>query len=177
MIGTIWPWARVAPQGRNILWLAILLISASGLITGVALRPLLHGMGTTTPHGGGTTTATSTPAPGTVTATLAPAVTTPQRFAIAVELPAPTAPGGTMTVVVHATAATKPAQGVTCQISFTPLGGITLPGSAATDATGSISFAVAIPATTPPGTYTVHVHATWGTSGFAANWDVLAKIT
>jgi len=188
MIGSIWPWARVAPQGRTFLWLAILLISASGLIAGLAAHSISHGGGgTTSPGTSGTTTAT--PTAGIATATLAPAVTTPQKFAITFDVPTPAAHGETLTIITHAIVADKfdsnglpigaqkPAQGVVCQLTFLPAGSIPLPAMQTTDVSGTASFAIALPATTPPCTYTVHVHATWGTGGFAANREVLVKIT
>jgi hypothetical protein len=185
-----WPWARIAPQQRAFLWLAILLISASGLITGLAVHSLAHGPhASSTPIGIGTTTGTDTPAAGTVTVTTAPAVTTPQQFAILLSADTPAAHGTTMTVVAHAVVAehfdgsglpvgnTRPAQGVTCQITITPAGGITLPTAQKTDVSGTASFAVTIPATTPPGTYIIHVHATWTPGGFAADRNLSIKIT
>ena len=183
MIGTIWPWARVAPKQRTFLWLAILLISASGLLTGLVVRPLIHTTGGGTPpvSRGTTPIIATTPTANTPTATLAPAVTTPQQFTIMLDVPTPTTQGATMTIITHASVTVngqmKPAQGVVCQITFTPMGGIPFPSEQTTDISGTATFAVAIPATTPPGDYTVHVRATWGGGGFAANWDALAKIT
>ncbi|MBA3825671.1 MAG: hypothetical protein H0X24_17465 [Ktedonobacterales bacterium] len=190
MIGTIWPWARVARQGRTFLWLAIVLISASGLITGLVVRSFSHGTGGATPIGvSGSPTATL-PIAGTITPTLAPAVTTPQQFAILLEVTTPTAHGETMTIVAHAVVAskydstnglpvgpTRPAQGITCQLTFTPAGGIAPPSAQMTDVSGTAAFAVPIPTTTVPGNYMVHVHAAWGTSVFAANREVQVKIT
>ena len=93
MIGTIWPWARVAPKQRTFLWLAILLISASGLLTGLVVRPLIHTTGGGTPpvSRGTTPIIATTPTANTPTATLAPAVTTPQQFTIMLDVPTPTA--------------------------------------------------------------------------------------
>ena len=186
MIGTLWPWQRLAPQRRTFLWLAILLISASGLIAGLALRPLTHGLmgsGSSLSVAGSTPPATGA---GTATATLVPAVTTPQRFALRLDVPAPTAAGGAMTITAHAlvgafdsqgnlTGPTKAAQGVACRLSFDPAAAITLPGAQTTDDKGAIVFTIVIPSGTPAGTYKVHGSAAW--ASFHADYYVLAKIT
>jgi hypothetical protein len=116
---------------------------------------------------------------GTPTTTPLPAATTPQKFDVTLDVPAPTAAGSTMTIVAHTTisGAKKTAQGVVCQVSFTPAGGIPLPAAQTTDATGTATFAVDIPGTTPAGAYTVRVQATWGTGHISATWEVQAKIT
>jgi hypothetical protein len=173
-------WGRVAPRNRPFVMMALVLISASGLVAGMALRAVTrHG---TTPPGSSSVGVTT----GTTTTTSAPALT-PQRFSAIMCPPAAAPPGGSFAISAYAVigspgahpgcaipAAAQPASGVTCALSFAAASGIPAPPAQTTGANGTATWTVAIPATTHPGTYTLTLHATWGS--FGATWIVTATV-
>lgn len=179
---------RVAKPRRPFVWLALLLISASGLFAGVALHSLV-------PRASGiATTSGSTATGSTTTASTAtnPVVTVPRTFRAFI-CPASVARGATLTLTAYATSPTiQPktecsaavklpatamlASGVACKLTFPANSGISPPPVQKTDATGTTTWQIAIPATTAPGTETVTLNAVWG-NGYSANWDFRVAIT
>jgi hypothetical protein len=180
---------RVAPPRRPFVWLALLLISASGLLAGVALRSLApHSISSASTAGG----TTSTGSPTTTTATTNLVVTTPQKFTAFI-CPTTVARGSILTITAYATspgvvprvqcaaAAKIPplaiiAAGVVCKLTFPANAGISTPPVQATDATGTTTWQVAIPTTTAPGALKVILNATWGAS-FSASWQISETVT
>jgi hypothetical protein len=179
---------RVAPPRRPFVWLALLLISASGLLAGVALRslaPRATGIATTT--GNTTSPGTST----TATATENLVVTTPQQFTAFI-CPATVARGAILAITAYATtslvnsktqctvAKLPPtatlASGVACKLTFPAQSGIGTPPVQRTDATGTTTWQIAIPATTAPGLMKVTLLATWG-KDYRADWQIKVTVT
>ncbi len=175
-------WGRVAPHNRPFVVMALVLISASGLVAGMALRAV-------TQHGTGTPGSSSviTP-PGTQTATTSTPAHAPQRFSAIICPPTAAAPGGSFTISAYAVtgsagthppctvpATAQPAAGVTCTLSFAAASGIPAPPAHVTGADGTTTWMIPIPATTPPGSYHLTLHATWG--GFGATWVVTATVS
>jgi hypothetical protein len=178
------PWHRLAPQHRPLLLIALMLISVSGFVTGLALHPLMLPWGQHSAAGIPTTTSTAPPQ-----ATTAPVnpVTTPAFFSAIMCAPAAAPPGGTLALSAYATAGSlgshppcrigatmKPASGVSISISFVTTSGIPTPAAQTTGADGTAVWTVPVPSTTHPGSYEVKLHATWGK--FSADWFVFATV-
>lgn len=171
-----WPWQRIARDRRPYILLALFLISMSGLVTGIALRPLTAQWGThingNTPPGTSfqatTTTATLVPTDGSVV---------PQKFIVAIDPVQSAAPGGTLTIIAHTTLPKtgKPAPGISCQLTFDAATHIPPSVKQTTDMHGNATWAITVPATTAPGTYAMTLTAKWG-AGFGATWQVTVTI-
>jgi hypothetical protein len=170
-----WPWERIAAGRRPLIWVALGCISLSGLVTGLALRTLAA-----PPHStpGASSSIPGSTTTGTTSVTVIGTPIAPQRFGATLQIPTPVAPGGSLTVLAHTVLATgdhAAAPGVTCQLVFPSASGIPAPPTQHTDATGTATFTVPIPLTTPAGGYLVTLHATWGV--FAATYEVTATVT
>ncbi len=169
----IWPWERIAAGRRPLIWVAFACISLSGLVTGLALRTLAsppHSSPNSGIPGGTTGGGTSVAATGTPVA--------PQRFGATLQIPALVSPGGTLFVQARAVLATPgshPAPGVTCQLTFPTASAIPAPPSQQTNAAGTATWTIPIPATTLAGSYLLLLHATWGV--FAATYEVTVTVT
>ncbi len=167
----VWPLRRPYQTHRPLIALALALVSLSGLLSGLALRPLTRGLLSTA---GVTRVLTSAPA-SSVAATpqiVAP-VATPQAFFLGLNVtPQEASPGDTITVraLAQLSQGSGPAPGVSCSLAIT--GQSKLPAVVAriTDTRGQTAWAIILPAGTPPGVYAVTVSAAWGE--FRANWQV-----
>ena len=172
-----WPWQRIARDRRPYILLALFLISMSGLVTGIALRPLTA-QWWPTPNGGTTPPSTSILAT-TTTATLVPTSgpVAPQKFNVAIDPVQHVAPGSTFTVIAHTTLAKtgKPAPGVTCQLTFDAATHIPPSAKLITDTRGSATWSITIPASAPAGTYPMTLIGKWG-AGFSTTWEVTVTV-
>ncbi len=179
------PWQRLAPHHRPLLLLAMTLISISGLVTGLALRPLVLNWSKHSITANRTVSTTSTAPQGTTSPVNS--ATTPGYFSAIMCAPAVAQPGGSFTLTAYAavgklsdhppcqiTATMKAASGVNMSISFAAASGIPAPAPQTTGTDGTVTWTVPIPSTTRPGSYRVSLRATWGT--FAANWLIFATV-
>jgi hypothetical protein len=165
----IWPWQRLTPDRRPLATVALVLISLSGLLTGIVLRPLTQDLWPRSPQRSATIPLAKQP-----TATPTSTTNLAQSFYLGLRL----SPGGEVhagdTLTVTATAklsSTKtPAQGVTCSVTIT--GAETLQVQQATqqtDANGEATWTIPIPNDAISGGYTVTVNGKWGQYG--ATWE------
>jgi hypothetical protein len=173
-----WPWQRIARERRPFIWLALLLISLSGLVSGIALHALPHGATTTLGRSTPGSTTSVTPGGAIGTGTVVPVVgtVTPQYFSITMSPPATASPGGAFTITAHATLKKngQPAPGVQCQLTFDAASQIPMPPTHTTDGSGDATWVVTIPPTATPGRYLLTLQANWG--GFGVVWKIYVTV-
>lgn len=169
-----WPWQRIARDRRPYIWLALFLISMSGLISGVLLRPLTTQWRQPT---GSTSPGVVAQASPTATAPIVAVSVTPQKFVAKLAPIVMGQPGGSFAITALTTLAKtgKPAPGVICHLTFAANAHIPAPPPQTTDATGTTTWTISIPATTPRGSYQVLLNATWQ-DGFKASWQSTATV-
>lgn len=167
-----WPWQRVTSDRRPLFTLAVVLISISGFVSGIALRPLTQSA--TSPELPGQSVVTSKP---TATPTYTAIPLTPQLFALSQTItPREVSAGESVTVTIHAktnpgdeTTPIASVAGITCVANLVQ-GKTVIPLETmnhVTDADGNATWTVVIPATIPPGAYTFQVSGKWS-GNFAA---------
>jgi hypothetical protein len=164
----MWPWQRLAPDRRPLATAALVLISLSGLLTGIVLRPLTQDLWPRSPQRSATIPLAKQP---TVTPTIIS--TQAEAFYLGLQLSPDSAvrAGDTLTVTATTTLSgtNSPAQGVTCAITITGPESLPVqPASQQTDANGAATWTVPIPNGTSPGGYSVTVIGKWGQ--FSATW-------
>ncbi len=165
----MWPWQRLAPDRRPLATVALVLISLSGLLTGIILRPLTQNLWPGSPQSSATI-----PLAGQPTATPTAVANPAQSFFLGLQL----SPGDgevrsgdtlTVTAVAKLSSTRAPAQGVTCGVTITGLESLPVqPATQQTDADGEAVWTVPIPVGTIPGGYSVTVSGNWGQ--FSATW-------
>jgi len=165
----VWPWQRLAPDRRPLATVALVLISLSGLLTGIVLRPLTQDLWPRSPQRSATIPLAKQP-----TATPTTNTAQAESFFLGLQL----SPGGeisagntlTVTAIAKLSNTRAPAQGVTCTITIT--GPDTLqvqPATQQTDANGEAAWTIPIPNGANSGGYTVTVTGKWGQ--FSATWE------
>jgi hypothetical protein len=168
-----------APDRRPLLIFALILVSVSGLITGISLRPLTHGSlfdflkPPTNAMGAPpvTTVATATPTP--------VATTKPESFHVYVDLSnSVVASGNTVTLIANTNldANSQAAVGITCTVAIS--GPSTLPKLAAqsTDGNGKTSWTITVPPGAAAGAYHINVNADWS-QGYRAWSTTVLTVT
>lgn len=163
-----WPWQRFDSARRNLVVLALMLISASGFVSGLALRPLVQSW---RPADARQPAARTTANQSTTQANL-PVAAAPERFGATILIaPRAVQPGATFTITAQALTSTTstPASGVVCQITLANFTGAAL-GPRVTDGYGSTTWTVTVPSSTTKGVHVVTLHASWGF--FAATYQL-----
>ena len=144
-------------------------VSMAGLVSGLALRPIVRHLVAMRASPTATSVATAT-----VSATATPDLPalTPEAFALNLTgTPLNVAPAGTFALTVHAALsrdATLAARGVSCAVQIDGLTLTPVPNLTLTDAQGNSTWTLQIPAGTAPGTYSVTVTAHWGLFSYHA---------
>lgn len=165
-------WLRVAPSQRPLLCLALFLFSLSGLVSGLALRPLIVTGSPPLHHGDAATAKLGTIPNSVATATIAQATAVtmvPERFSVQLIASALSVHAGqTLTITVQTKLlrdSALPARGVLCMLT---LQNTSLTATQTTDASGTTLWTVVIPTDLASGTYNAEVTAHWG--AFAASF-------
>lgn len=164
-----WPWQRFDAPRRNLVIVALLLISASGFVSGLALRPVVQNWSPTSVEQPAAHAVTN---PTTSTQSHVAVAAAPERFG-ATMLIAPHAvnPGATFTITAqtNTSANSAPASGVVCQITLANFTGTAL-SSHVTDGQGITTWTITVPPGTTKGVHVVTLHASWGF--FAATYQL-----
>jgi|GEM_PF-7020822 len=164
-----WPTARRSGfDRRSLLVLTLVLISMSGLFTGLALRPLTYPklFGSKSSPSVSISSSTNT-IHTTAVASAVSIASAPERFYVSL-LTSPTVikPGDTLSVQTPAllNASNHPAIGVTCTLTVASPLSLPTPMQV-TNAAGLAQWSIHIPFNAPAGQYQIQLNAKWGSYG------------
>jgi hypothetical protein len=164
-----WPWQRMAPNRRPLMTMAFILISMSGLLSGLVLRPITQSLWPNANQSNNAKAPTLTQPP---TATATSTVTAANFYIGLKATPNIVPPGGSFTATATAKLSSTggPAQGVTgtLAISGPSVIPITTP-TMTTDANGNAIWTITVPTELSDGAYTITVTGKWGIYG--ATWE------
>lgn len=161
-----WPWRRLPRSARALAVGTYCLVSLTGLLAGLGLRPLVLQSLRLDPATSVTAPQELVPTDNAATASVPPAALAPASFTLSLTiLPQTVRAGGNVTVATLARLkqdGTTPTPGVQCALAVAKLTPPLTVLPQTTDANGAANWRVTIPPATPPGVYDITIQGTWG---------------